>query len=1299
MTTIVINNSTWIANGGVFNAASGDVFVIDPGLIYSTTINGATDFSVNFDQSNPNAIVIATGLNSQPTFNWADNVDTRLTTIAADNSATSTFNVGNGATIYEVQGALLGPNEFTFGNSATVVANVFGGTDTDTLTTGSNFEVTYGSIILGRETDVNGQGDVINIGPDSFVNGWVQTGYGSDSITIGDGFSSNGSIVSYGSLATGPGAGDTIVIGNNVSILGNIWMLGVAPGSDLDLVTGTDDGTVNSLTIGDNYTSAGGGIVGPFGSLNLTVGTNWNIAGVIYTYYGTDNVVLGSSLDSPLVMVGQTGNDTLTIDRLNPSDYVQYDGGLQDGGAMDVLTINNLTPEQRTAFETTLSSAGYTLGADGLWHTSNPALWEYFYVGNNLYSDWETVGLHLASGNGNGIVDGTDLADSMGPGYTDADGDQIDGADGLDDLIAGNGGNDTINAGLGNDTVDGGIGNDVIDGGDGNDRIDGGGGNDALTGGLGNDTLDGGLGNDTLFGGDGADTLIGGAGADSLNGGAGQDLVDYSASTSGVNVDLANGVGFGGDAEGDTYYGIDQVLGSNFNDTLIGYDGNTTEVAQVFSNLLDGGAGDDYIDGRSGEDTLIGGLGADTLIGGQGADSLNGGAGDDLLAIGGADTAQGGTGDDRFIIDATDTAADMAAIIDGGSDATDGYPDDNANGNAGDILDLSAQTQGVTVLIGANGESGTVNGLDADVFPDITFAEIENIALGAGNDVVDAVTATVGVSIDAGAGNDSLETGTGADSLIGGAGNDTIWSGAGNDTVDGGAGNDILLGEAGNDSLSGGDGSDEIWGGIGADTLDGGAGDDALIIGSGDLAFGGAGDDVFYAYDNQGTGGTATIVGGEAGEDLTDPTNGGDGDYLDLGWNGTGPVTAPITVTFSGDEAGTATGGATGVVFSEIEQIATGEGNDIIDASATTNGTTIFANGGNDSITGGAGNDALFGGDGADTLAGGAGNDNLDLGLNDNVTDTVVFSDGAGNDVITNFTAPIDNGNGTYTTGDKFDVSALTDATGNPVNAADVVVSDDGNGNAVLTFPNGESVTLIGVAPTQIDSFRELAAAGIPCFATGTMIETLNGPVAIENLRVGDLVETLDHGFQPIRWIGSRKLENLELLSNRHLRPVRIRAGALGSGLPERDLLVSPQHRMLVQSKIAMRMFGKLEVLVAAKQLVVTEGVDVEETAKSVEYFHMLFDRHQIVFAEGAMAESLYTGQEALMTVGVEALAEILQILPELRRLDPDNLPAPARQLVWGRLGRKLALRHSRNETPLFDPRLSIQSSGVTVSA
>ena len=394
--------------------------------------------------------------------------------------------------------------------------------------------------------------------------------------------------------------------------------------------------------------------------------------------------------------------------------------------------------------------------------------------------------------------------------------------------------------------------------------------------------------------------------------------------------------------------------------------------------------------------------------------------------------------------------------------------------------------------------------------------------------------------------------------------------------------------------------------------------------------------------------------------------------------------------------------------------ILAGQGDDFVDGGADND--TIYGGPGNDTLTGGFGDDSLdggigddlllggpgddtlLGGDGADTLAGGSGNDSLDLGVGDGFVDTVIFADGDGNDTITGFEAPIYNGDGTYSGQDQFDVSALTDADGNPVNVSDIAVSDDGNGNAVLTFPNGETITLIGVAPSEIDSYQKLSAAGIPCFVAGTMIDTANGPTPIEQLRVGDLVETADHGFQPIRWIGSRTIGESELQENRNLRPIRIKAGALGSGLPKRDLYVSPQHRMLVQSKIAMRMFGKYEVLLAAKQLALIDGVDVYEDVKEVEYFHMLFNDHQIVYAEGALSESLYTGPEALMTVGKDAIQEILQILPELRVLDPDNLRTPARMLVRGRLARKFAFRHQQNEIPVYSVGLANEIPRQSVS-
>nr|AIA91314.1 CAZy families GT4 protein [uncultured Gluconobacter sp.] len=97
----------------------------------------------------------------------------------------------------------------------------------------------------------------------------------------------------------------------------------------------------------------------------------------------------------------------------------------------------------------------------------------------------------------------------------------------------------------------------------------------------------------------------------------------------------------------------------------------------------------------------------------------------------------------------------------------------------------------------------------------------------------------------------------------------------------------------------------------------------------------------------------------------------------------------------------------------------------------------------------------------------------------------------------------------------------------------------------------------------------------------------------IEDLRVGDLVLTKDDGPQPLRWISSRHVSAEMLAAHPNMRPIRIRAGALGEGLPLRDLIVSPQHRMLVRSKVAERMFGEEEVLVAAKHLLELDGVDV----------------------------------------------------------------------------------------------------------
>lgn len=279
------------------------------------------------------------------------------------------------------------------------------------------------------------------------------------------------------------------------------------------------------------------------------------------------------------------------------------------------------------------------------------------------------------------------------------------------------------------------------------------------------------------------------------------------------------------------------------------------------------------------------------------------------------------------------------------------------------------------------------------------------------------------------------------------------------------------------------------------------------------------------------------------------------------------------------------------------------------------------------------------------------------IGLNE---DTLLFTDQADIDTYTGVLGQAgfwdEDGDGTYTAqyNDDLGDKPLGSATGS----------------------EGE-FSYTGTAFLNIDNTN----AGWTCFTRGTLIETDRGAVAVEDLAVGDLVMTRDNGLQPIRWIGSKALSANALAGNEKLRPIRIRRHALGANIPAADLLVSPQHRVLVRSAIARRMFGADEVLVAAKQLCQIEGIDIAHDASGVEYFHILFDRHEIVISNGAETESLYTGPEALKSVGPQALEEIFTLFPELR--ERDYTPVPARQLATGRMGRKLAVRHRQNNKAL----------------
>jgi hypothetical protein len=516
-------------------------------------------------------------------------------------------------------------------------------------------------------------------------------------------------------------------------------------------------------------------------------------------------------------------------------------------------------------------------------------------------------------------------------------------------------------------------------------------------------------------------------------------------------------------------------------------------------------------------------------------------------------------------------------------------------------------------------------------------------------------------------GNDSMSGTSNSDTIAAQDGNDNIWANDGNDTLYGGAGNDTIAGGNDSDLIYGGDGSDVIYGGDDSDPdiIYGGAGDDRIHTSNGDgngvaagsgndTVYGGDNDDVIYGESGNdtlhGKNGDDAMSGGAGsdmiyagsgndlirGEEGDDTLYGGDGDDTfelmdtsddDSIFGGNGHDTlhfkAPsdVSITYDmGSQTGSYTqsgGGSTGR-FDSIEEIQTDRGDDTIDVSENISAVTISAGSGNDVVTGGQGNDEITTGRGEDTIG---------------------IEQGGGNDVVTDFDISDADADGQYN--DQLDVSGLQNPDGSPITVSDVIVTDDGSGNAKLTFPEGESLVLQGVTPAQMSTGAQLHAAGIPCFTPGAMIATPNGERAIETLRAGDRVMTRDHGLQAIRWIGQRAVP-----AEGKLAPILIRPGVV-TGL-EKPLLVSPQHRMLFTGYRAELLFGETEVLLAAKHLV--DGRDVtREEGGDVTYIHMLFDTHEVVYANGAATESFHPGEEGVASVDDAARAELFDIFPQLR--------------------------------------------------
>jgi len=1074
--------------------------------------------------------------------------------------------------------------------------------------------------------------------------------------------------------------------------------VGVPSGSSLDvnydgttlIASGTEDNTDPSDL--DSQIST---VFGTTSSVTFTLETRGINSGIgfggvgdqefDYLADGGDDILDGGDGDDTIY--GGVGNDTITGGAGSDTVF----GGEGD----DVIDTSGP--------DSTSVDAMPDLGYPGLYpaddNPDNDKDVVYGGAGNDTITTGDDADI-IFGGTGNDTIDGG------------IDADTIDGGDG-DDVIIGGEGSDTIDGGAGDDTIYAGLapgspdalnipddgtgpfgpdlvpnnGMDTVHGGDGNDSIYGADDNDTLYGDAGDDYIDGGIDDDTIDGGSGNDTLIGGQGDDTIIGGADRDII-YGAAG-----DIIDGSESGDDF--DTLVINDPAVvaydpDNGENGTVTFANGSTLTFTNIeHVELAGGGLPDGYVDGTSGDDLIDtaytgdpdgdmvdsgdailpgaapeddfirAGDGNDTVLAGEGDDTVYGDAGDDILSGGvGTNVLYGGTGDDTFI----------------GGDGADSF-----EGGAGqDNLDYSDSNEGVTVnltdhdLSGGDADNDTIlGGIDGAIGSDYDDTLIgfdsentdpgdafTNEFYGGGGD--DYIDGRGGDDIlDGGTGNDTIIGGDGDDTIAGGEGDDTITGGEGSDTVDGGDGDDVIdtsgpnsngtaaspdlgypglypadtdpnddkdvvYGGAGNDTITtgddadiifGGTGDDTIDGGIDADTIDGGDGDDVIVGGEGsDIIDGGAGDDTIYG-----------------GLDLSFP------DVINIPDDGSGPY-GPDLVPDNG-----------------MDVIHGGEGNDTI--YGADDDDTLFGDAGDDyidggidddTISGGSGNDTLIGGQGDDVISGGTGNDSISGG-----TGADIMSGGDDRDTFTNITAGdvVEGGEG----GDDYDT---LDLTGSRPDGGSIRVFHDADNpeNGHVDFRDADG-NVIGTM-----EFHDIENV-VPCFTPGTLIATPKGERLVEDLAVGDKIITRDNGIQEIRWAGEKKLHWQDLATNPHLMPILIKKGALGNDLPERDMLVSPNHRMLVANDKTSLYFEEREVLAAAKHLVNNRDI-LQQEVMSTSYLHFMFDNHEVVLSDGAWTESFQPGDMALKSVGNAQRNEIMELFPELATRDGINAYQSARKTL-----------------------------------
>jgi Ca2+-binding RTX toxin-like protein len=587
------------------------------------------------------------------------------------------------------------------------------------------------------------------------------------------------------------------------------------------------------------------------------------------------------------------------------------------------------------------------------------------------------------------------------------------------------------------------------------------------------------------------------------------------------------------------------------------------------------------------DDRIVAGDGDDTILAGEGNDTIFAGEGDDLVFGGdGFETIFGGDGNDSIF------GGDGQEFVDGG--------------DGDDYID----TRGPNPL------------------PDIDYPGLYAADTDPTNDLD---------TVYGGAGNDTIFTGDDADLVFGRDGNDYIDGGFDDDSLYGNSGNDTIIGSEGNDFIDGGRGNDLIFGGLDLsfpDAINIPDETDLRPGNNGDSIVGGFGDDTIYGMDD------ADTISGDEGNDLiyggvdNDSLLGADGSDTIFGEHGNDFIDGGVgDDSLDGGIGDDTISGGTG-----DDTILGGDGDDSI--TAEDGDDVLFGGAGDDTLDGGVNNDTLVGGAGADSLIGGFGRDLLDLGT-DGIPDDVGDIVFGGEDEDTILGAGIDDtifGGGN---GEASDQDVLDLRNSGPRRIVDLVTDSDGNGfDGRIEFLDAAGNVTGSATFTNIEN--------IVCFTPGTMIATPRGEVAVENLRVGDKVITRDNGIQEIRWMGAKEMGWHDFAANPHLKPIMVKAGSLGNGLPERDMMLSPNHRLLVANDRTALYFDEHEVLVAAKHLVGGAGVQQVDSVGTT-YIHFMFDQHEVVLSNGAWTESFQPGDYTLKGLGNAQRNEIFELFPELK--------------------------------------------------